>query len=81
MRIIISSSIILIIRFSPKNSITIVVSKTPHKLIMGECFGHFSAFIFDWIFFTPASNEDMHKSLDEFECRSDPTTDYRVSCH
>ena len=27
-----------------------------------------------------AGNEDMHKSLDEFEIRPDPTTDYGVSC-
>ena len=27
-----------------------------------------------------AYNEDMHKSLDEFEFRPDPTTDYGVSC-
>ena len=27
-----------------------------------------------------AGNEDMHKSLDEFEFRPDPTTDNRVSC-
>ena len=26
------------------------------------------------------TNEDMHKSLDEFEFWPDPTTDYRVSC-
>ena len=24
---------------------------------------------------------DMHRSLDEFEIRSDSTTDYGVSCH
>ena len=32
------------------------------------------------IFFILAGNEDMHESLDEFEIRQDPTTDYGVSC-
>ena len=27
-----------------------------------------------------AGNVDMHKSLDEFEIRPDPTTDHNVSC-
>ena len=27
-----------------------------------------------------AGNEDIHKSLDEFEFRPDPTIDYGVSC-
>ena len=39
----------------------------------------FSA-VFDRILFILAGNEDMHKSLDEFEFRPDPTTDYGVSC-
>ena len=33
----------------------------------------------DLIFFVPAENKDMHKSLDEFEFQPDPTTDYRVA--
>ena len=36
--------------------------------------------VFDRILFILAGNEDMHKSLDEFEFRPDPTTDYGVSC-
>ena len=36
-------------------------------------------FIFDWIFFILAGNEDMRKSYNEFEFRPDPTTDYGVS--
>ena len=28
---------------------------------------HSSAFIFDWMFFVLAGNEDMHGSLNEFE--------------
>ena len=34
---------------------------------MGESCEHSSAFIFDWIFFILASNEDMRDSLDDFE--------------
>ena len=34
----------------------------------------------DPIFFILAGNEDIHKSLYEFEFRTDPTTDYGVSC-
>ena len=33
----------------------------------------------DCIFFILAGNTDTHESLDEFEFRSDPTTDYRAS--
>ena len=36
---------------------------------------HFSA-IFDWILFIFPGNEDMHKSLDEFEIRPDATTGF-----
>ena len=35
---------------------------------------------FDLILFILACNEDIHKSLDEFEFPPDPTTDYRVNC-
>ena len=41
---------------------------------------HSSAFIFDLIFFVPAGNKDMHKSLNEFEFQHEPTTDYKVNC-
>ena len=43
-----------------------------------ECWDHSSTFIFNLIFLV--GNQDMHKSLDEFEFRSDPKTDYGVSC-
>ena len=36
--------------------------------------------VFDRIIFILADNEDIHKSLDEFGFRPDPTTDYGVSC-
>ena len=41
---------------------------------------HIFSAVFDRILFILAGIEDMHKSLDEFELRPDPTTDYGVSC-
>ena len=41
---------------------------------------HVFSAVFDRIQFILAGNKDMHKSFDEFEVRSDPTTDYRVGC-
>ena len=41
---------------------------------------HSSAFIFNWIFFILAGNQDMHERLDEFEFRQDPNRNYRVNC-
>ena len=41
---------------------------------------HFVSAVFDRILFILAGNEDMHKSLDEFEFRPDPTIDLGVSC-
>ena len=39
-----------------------------------------STFIFDWIFFILAGNEDNHKRLREVEFQADSTTDSGVSC-
>ena len=36
--------------------------------------------IFDRIHFILAGNDDIHKSLNEFEIRQDPTMDYGVGC-
>ena len=36
--------------------------------------------VLDGIPFILTGNDDIHKSLDEFEIRLDPTTDHRVSC-
>ena len=35
---------------------------------------------FDRIHFILAGNDDIHKSLNEFEIRRDPTMDYGVGC-
>ena len=37
-------------------------------------------YVFDWIHFILAGNDDIHKSLNEFEIRRDPTMDYGVGC-
>ena len=41
---------------------------------------HFLSAILDQILFILAGNDDIHKSLDEFEIRPDWITDRRVSC-
>ena len=40
----------------------------------------FFSVVLDGILFILTGNDGIHKSLDEFEIRSDPTTDHRVSC-
>ena len=45
-----------------------------------KCCEQSSAFFFYLIFFVPARNKDMHKSLDKFEFQPALTTDYRVNC-
>ena len=44
-----------------------------------RCFPFFSV-VLDGILLILTGNDDIHKSLDEFEIRLDPTTDHRVSC-
>ena len=44
-----------------------------------RCCYFFSA-VFDRILFILAGNDDIHKSLDEFEIRPGPSTDHRVTC-
>ena len=41
---------------------------------------HFFLAILDQILFILAGNDDINKSLDEFEIRPDPIRDRRVSC-
>ena len=41
---------------------------------------HVFSNVFDRIHFILAGNDDIHKSLNEFEIRRDPTVDYRVGC-
>ena len=37
-------------------------------------------FVLDGILFILTGNNNIHKSLDEFEIRPDPTMDHRASC-
>ena len=43
---------------------------------MGKMCHHIFSAIFDWILFILAGNEDMYKSLNEFEIRLDATTGF-----
>ena len=54
--------------------------KNPIDLKWGKLRHHIFSAVFDRILFILAGNEDMHKSLDDFEFRPDSTTDYGVSC-
>ena len=50
--------------------------KKSHRLIMEEMTSSHFLHYFYLILFILARNEDMHKSLDEFEIRQDPTTGF-----
>ena len=52
----------------------------PHRLIMGKLVLPIFSAILDQILFILAGNDDIHKSLDEFEIWLDPIRDHRVSC-
>ena len=54
--------------------------KSPVDLKWGKWYLHLFLVVFDPVLLILASNEDMHKISDEFEFRSDQTTDYGVSC-
>ena len=41
---------------------------------------HVLSNVFDRIHFILAGNDNIHKSLNEFEIRRDPTMDYGVGC-
>ena len=57
-----------------------MATDSPHRVIMGKWRIHVFSKIFDWILFILAGNDDIHKSLDEFEILLDLTTDYGISC-
>ena len=52
----------------------------PIGLKWGKGRHHVFSTVFDPILFILAGNNDIHKSLHEFEIRPDLTTDNRVSC-
>ena len=51
-----------------------------YRLIIGKRRYHIFSAIFHRILFILAGNDDILKSLDEFEIRSDLTTGYSVNC-
>ena len=57
-----------------------MATDSSHRVIMGKGRHHVFSTVFDLILFILAGNDDIHKSLHEFEIRPDPTTDNRVSC-
>ena len=52
------------------------MEKKSHIHIMGKTMSSHYLRYFDWILFIFVGNEDMHKSLDEFETRPDATTGF-----
>ena len=57
-----------------------MATDSSHTVIMGKGRHHVFSADFDRILFILAGNYDIHKSLQEFEIRPDPTTDNGVSC-
>ena len=53
-----------------------MATDSSHRVIMGKR----ASITFSRILFILAGNDDIHKSLHEFEIRPDPTTDNRVIC-
>ena len=68
--------------FGPDRTRTLISMATDsfHTVIMEKSCVHSSVYIFDWIFFILANNQDNHKISDGFEIRPDPTKDRGVSC-
>ena len=61
-------------------SLVSMATDSSQRVIMGKGRHHVFSTVFDRILFILAGNDDIHKSLHEFEIRPDPTTDNRVSC-
>ena len=57
-----------------------LVSMATDSFIIWKTVSNFFSVVLDGILFILTGNYDIHKSLDEFEIRPDPTTDHRVSC-
>ena len=54
-----------------------LVSMATDRVTVGH---HVFSNVFDRLRFILAGNDDIHKSLNEFEIRQDRTMDYRVGC-
>ena len=61
-------------------SLVSMATDSSHRVIMGKRASSRFLACFYWILFILAGNDDIHKSLHEFEIQPDPTTDNRVSC-
>ena len=57
-----------------------LVSMATDGVTVGKRRHYFFSNVFDRIHFILAGNCDIHKSLNEFEIRRDPTMDYGVGC-
>ena len=56
------------------------LEKKAHRLIMKKVCDHSTSFIFVFIIFILAGNENMHESLGEFKFRPDTTSKPRIIC-
>ena len=57
-----------------------LVSMATDRVTVGKMASSRFLGIFDRIHFILAGNDDIHKSLNEFEIRQNPTMDYGVGC-
>ena len=57
-----------------------LVSMATDRVTVGKTASSRLSNVFDRIHFILAGNNDIHKSLNEFEIRRDPTMDYGVAC-
>ena len=57
-----------------------LVSMATDRVTVGKTASSFISNVFDRIHFILAGNDDIHKSLNEFEIRGDPIMDYGVGC-
>ena len=57
-----------------------LVSMATDRVTDGKRCHHICSNVFDRNHFILAGNDDIYKSLNEFEIRRDPTMDYGVGC-
>ena len=57
-----------------------LVSMATDRVTVGKTVSSHFLNVFDRIHFILAGNDDIHKSLNEFEIRRDQTMDYGVGC-
>ena len=58
-----------------------LVSMATDRVTVGKRCHHFFLKVLHRIHFILAGNDDIHKSLNEFEIWRDPSVDYGVGCH